>query len=423
MIDPPGGSKGEDGAVMMTTQRKNNRARNGAALVLTLVVIVVLVLVGQGLLALTFKAHERSEDHKDFVLSQCAADAGVERALFLMNERLSGPWSGSDLPAETNQTIAGVDATYSFTVESDGSGGYIVNPSTGVSGDETRTIYAGLGLKSPFEHAILVKETIDLKADTIIDAVNSNVSLNPADVNEDAPIGTSSTVEASITLHSGIVVNGPVFVGPGGDTETVIKDLGGTTGQHYVLGQMPLFPVVVPPSSLVLKDPVDITNDTQVITPTESGEYPYIDMGNSSYLVAQDGDVVIYVTGDILMGQGSELIVKPNSTLTIYFDGDFIAGNSNGINSENKVPYALKFYATSGGYQKVELKAKGDFYGAVYAPNADVLIHNAGDIYGAIVGETFTMMNSGTFYYDAALSDANVGDEGVQFKVTSWREE
>jgi hypothetical protein len=408
---------------MKTKTTQSRRQRTGSALVFTLILIVVLALVGQGLLATSFHASQIAEKREDVVLAQCAADAGVERAIFLMNERLGGTWSDEDLPSEANQPITSVDSTYSFAVISDGGGGYLVEPSVGVSGTATRTIYAGLRIKSPFEQAILVRDTIELKAKTVVDAIDSRVSLSPSDVDETAAVGTISIAADAVSLFSGSTINGSVFVGPGGDIETVIKDLSGSNIPAYVLPKLPLFPVVTPPTGLMVQTPIDVKNATATITPAESGEYSYVDMDNSGILLAEDGDTVMYVTGDVLMGQGSEIIVAPDSTLTIYFDGDFIAGNSAGVNSENKVPAALRFYATGSGRQKVELKAKGDFYGVVYAPNADVLIHNSGDVYGAMVGDTFTMMNSGTFYYDAALKEVDTGSVGTEFKVTSWREE
>ena len=402
----------------------NKRRQAGSVLILTLILVVVLVIVGQGLLGLSVQANRMAAKQEDFVLAQCAADAGVERAVFLMNERLANlPWSDSDLPSETGQAVPGVDSTYSFTVISDGAGGYLISPSIGVSGDVTRTIHAELRIKSPFSHAILVKDTIDLKAGTVVTAIDSRVSLSPGDVDEKAEVGTSSINSDAIALYSGSTINGSLFIGPGGDIDTVIKDLSGGDVPKYVLAQMPLFPVVAPPEGLVAYSPVDVKNATATITPSESGQYAYVDLDNSGILSAESGDTVMYVTGDVLMGQGSEIIVAPDSTLTIYFDGDFIAGNSSGINSENKVPSALRFYATGPGRQKVELKAKGEFYGVVYAPNADVIIHNSGDVYGSMVGETFEMKNSGTFFYDAALKDVDTGGIGVEFKVTNWREE
>ena len=73
--------------------------------------------------------------------------------------------------------------------------------------------------------------------------------------------------------------------------------------------------------------------------------------------------------------------------------------------------------------QIIELKAKNDFYGAVYAPNASISIKAKGDIYGSFVGNDFELKSYGKVHYDKALAEANIDDTSVYFAVNSWREE
>ncbi len=67
-------------------------------------------------------------------------------------------------------------------------------------------------------------------------------------------------------------------------------------------------------------------------------------------------------------------------------------------------------------------KNSTDLYGAIYAPNADVIMNNTADVYGAVVSKSFDMKNSSTFLYDASLRDSSVDDEAVYFKITNWHE-
>jgi len=68
-------------------------------------------------------------------------------------------------------------------------------------------------------------------------------------------------------------------------------------------------------------------------------------------------------------------------------------------------------------------KNSSDFYGVIYAPNAEVIMNNSANLYGAVVAKNFQQMNSGTFNYDASLRDASVNDEAVRFVVTNWHEQ
>jgi hypothetical protein len=68
-------------------------------------------------------------------------------------------------------------------------------------------------------------------------------------------------------------------------------------------------------------------------------------------------------------------------------------------------------------------KNSSDFYGVIYAPNAEIIMDNSANLYGAIVAKDFEQRNSGTFNYDASLRDASVNDEAVRFVVTNWTEQ
>ncbi len=68
------------------------------------------------------------------------------------------------------------------------------------------------------------------------------------------------------------------------------------------------------------------------------------------------------------------------------------------------------------------LKTEPIFYGAIYAPNADVRSHNSVEMYGEIVANSFIQDVSANLHYDASLRDVNINDEGVRFVVKHWCE-
>lgn len=142
-------------------------------------------------------------------------------------------------------------------------------------------------------------------------------------------------------------------------------------------------------------------------------------------LEIEGGDVVLYVTGDIQLGNSCEIVVTNNSTLTIYTDGNIHCRNGSGINTLNPPEEAdtLQIYATGTGSQFFDIKAKSQFTGIIYAPDADVDLYANGDAYGSIVARDFEFKAGGNFYYDEALQKKNtVKDEGVQFAVSRWSE-
>ena len=111
--------------------------------------------------------------------------------------------------------------------------------------------------------------------------------------------------------------------------------------------------------------------------------------------------------------------------MTLYADSDIHCRESSGITveSSSKESEALKLYATGEDTQYFDIKAKSEWVGVVYAPNADVDLYAGGDVYGAIVADNFEFKAGGNYHYDRALKDVSIEDEGVRFVINRWNED
>jgi hypothetical protein len=396
------------------------------------VAILILLAVGVGLLGLGFNGRVYSHRTASDIAARCAADAGLAMALFEMNQKLQvKPFSEGTLPLATNVNLPYSDQVCSYNVTGNLAGGYTIE-STGTSGGATRTVRATIGLQSAFNRAILTKQTLTLKPGTTVDGYNS---ADPLDTDIDVGIGSQSAAGSSVILNNGTTVKGDVFVA--GSLDSAIKDLGATVdGDKYVSAPQPLPRVTAP--ALPDMGAISAVGQTVKITPANSGTYSSIDLLQlaivekkkvidtlPAVLVVEGGDVVLHVTGDIQLGNSCEIVVTENSTLTIYSDGNIHCRNGSGINTENPPEEAdtLQIYATGQPGQFFDIKAKSQFTGIIYAPDADVDLYANGDAYGSIVARDFEFKAGGNFYYDEALQKKNtVNDEGVQFVVTRWSE-
>jgi hypothetical protein len=395
--------------------------RKGYVMTLVLLAIVILLAAGTGLLGLGLHSRIFAIRDASGIAARCAVDAGLTKALFEMNEQLKvRPWEDSTLPQTTDEMLPNCDAIYSYTVTGDVGNGYIIE-SIGKSNRAERRISSSLRLQGPFERALFVEGTMILKAGTLAGGYNS---LDPGAAGKEVQIGTKSTLPDSIILNSGVTVNGDVLIGVGGDVESVIRDLGATTDERYAVSMEVMFPDITVPALPDKGAGISVHGSTFTMGPADSGEYDGINLkraANPGILEIAGGDVVLYVTEDIGLGQDCEIIVREGASLTLYLDGDLDAGNDAGINNENS-PVNFKLYGTGEGEQEINLKARGDFFGAVYAPNADVIINAGGDIYGSFVGSTFELKSGGNFYYDEALRTVSVNDDGVRFVIQHWSE-
>ena len=407
--------------------------RRGSAIPLVMVAMMILLAMGVGLLSLGFNSRIYTMRNASAIEARCAADAGLAMALFEMNEKLKvKPYNEGTLPEAMDVQLPYSDEVCSYTVTGDLASGYVIT-SVGKSGNAERVVSATIGLKSAFDSAILTKNKLKLKSNTIVDGYNS---LDPTDTEFDIDIGSRSNANDSITLNMGVVVKGDIFVAPGADLDMAVKVGGGTVdGDIYTAAQEPLPPVTAP-AGLLDKGAINVKGGTVTITPVDSGSYQEIDLAGGNVKVdgvpsvlpgileVSGGDVVLHMTGDIELDNTCEVIVKEGSSLTIYTDGNINCRNGSSISTENPYEAAttIQIYTTGEDKQFIDFKAKSEFTGVIYAPNADVVIYAKGDAYGSIVADSFDYMAGGNFYFDEALRKATVDDEAVVFVVNRWYE-
>ncbi len=197
-----------------------------------------------------------------------------------------------------------------------------------------------------------------------------------------------------------------------------MKNRSSITGEIFVMATPKSLPVVTAPDYIASKGKISGKNIT--LTTADSGKYTQIDISNKGKLQI-DGDLVLYVTGDVSLDNSAELKVKNGSTLKLYFDSNLDLKNGAEIANDSKIPSSVQLFGT-GTNQKIDLKNSSDLYGVVYAPNADMVVHNKVDIYGSFIVDNFELKNSGDVYYDKALKNVSIGDEAIYFAVTRWEE-
>ena len=141
------------------------------------------------------------------------------------------------------------------------------------------------------------------------------------------------------------------------------------------------------------------------------------EMGNNSE-VTINGHIKMIVTGNVSL---NGVTINAGSSLTIYVDGDFSAGQGNTvINNLNPDSDSLVVYGTqseadvAGGETPQEFKIGGSakMTAAIYAPNAN--------FNGAAVCNKITLNGGVQFHYDEGLEDFFGGDP--TFKIDSWTE-
>ncbi len=387
--------------------------RRGSAIPLVLVAVMILLAMGVGLLDLGMKGRIYSIRTASDIAARCAADAGLTMALFEMNEKLKvKPWNDGSLPEATNENLPYCDAVFSYTVTGNPSTGYTIE-SVGASGITERKVTCILKPQGPFEFAVFADEGAELKNSALVDWFNFDAD------DGNLKVGTNSIASGAFTFRNSATVNGDVVVGVGGNPATVINNNGTITGDTRAMKERNTLPSITVPDWLEsLPSSGTIQNNTTI---TNSAKYSGINLKNSKTLLI-DGDVTIYIIGEIILGNSAEIQIDNNASLILYLGGDFEGKNSSTINNLTQNAKKLQIYSLDS-CENMQFKNSSDFYGVIYAPNAKVIMNNSANLYGAIVAKDFEQKNSSTFNYDASLRDASVNDEAVCFIVTNWHEE
>ena len=386
----------------------------GYILPLALLAVIVLLITGAGLLSLGMNSRLFAIRTTSQLTARCAADAGLTQALFEMNEKLEvKPWDDSTLPAQTETSAPGCDAVFSYEVTAD-SGVYTVQ-STGTYNQARKTVICTLRLQSPFESAVFTTGPITLNNSARVDWYNYDAD------DSVLQIATNKTGDNSITLKNTAVINGDAAVGVGGDPESDIELNGSATieGQTTALAEEYEFqPVLLPEWLSSLPSSGSITGNTTLVS---SAQYSSINLKKNKKITI-DGDVTLYVTGDVVLGNSTELQITETGSLTLYLGGNLEAKTTSSINNETEDPSKLQIHGLDS-CEKIEFKNSSDVYGVVYAPDAEVTMHNSVTLYGAVVSNQLDMKNSSTLMYDASLRDAEADDAYVRFITTNWREQ
>ncbi len=394
---------------------------------------IILAILGIALLQLGFGSRVMSTITTAGISARTAADAGLTHAVYEMNRRFvfGVEWDNSWLPHSSGQmSLDNTDASFSYNIQ-----GPFTDPisgdsyweivSAGTSSRETKTVHARARLINLLEYALIVNESIRLKSDTLIDAYDSAFGYDPAAPSPFFMIGTNSLEsppKGGITLNNGVVIEGDVLVGVGGNPEELIVDHGTTTtGNRYALATPFAFetiPVpITPPSLGILNTPNTKIGELGVTTFVK---YDDIIVPNGGILDLQ-GEVHLHITGDLTLRHAAEMRVLPGSIAQIYLDGDLVGGNSNGINNMTFVPGNLRIFGTSTTAQKWTIQNSGAFYGVYYAPMADIIFKAQADLFGSVSGHSFDLRSSGNMHYDTQLSELPGFDTG--FRIYRWWEE
>jgi len=388
--------------------------RNGSVLPILMIISAVVAALGTGMLTVSYGARMRALRTAQDMAARVAADNGLTIAMRALSAKHNdGTLDPEELPSETDIDIPNFEGTFTYAVRERDSGGYTIT-AVGSFHGARRTVEAAMTCGgSAHEYALFASESLVLNNSALIDSYN--------DKSGDAPlkVGTNATSSAAIVLHNSAYIDGDVVVGAGATATDVVRKNGGKyTGSVSAQSETHQLSAVSIPGYLALSKANQAIDSSRTIS--TSGKYAAINLGNSEKLVIS-GNVELYITGNVTLGNSAEIQVNEGSSLVLYVDGNVDGKNSSRFNNKTRDPRHLRLFGTST-CSSITLRNSGGMYAVVYTPAAGLTLDNSATLWGSATARTCTLKNSAAIHYDASLREFEDGALAGTLKLSSWQE-
>lgn len=424
-------------------------AIRGSALVTALCLVLVLLMFSVAFLFLPWQ--ESVLNHRAYcgAVALSLAEAGVEYTCWAISPTGNiADWSGSPKTrTETGFKTYANEAKGDFTirawptpmipnpiwlVESTGSTEMLIRDSkTSIWRMEpiSRTVKALCVPKifNPFSGAFLADNIVTLGGAITVDSYDTRDGAYGGDnVHRGAPgeadegkgdISTNSTGDPAVNLGNNITVYGDIQTGEGGVVTPLDFEPVGEISHDF---NMELPYNTAPTGLSYAVQPGDgVLSVKKGVVEYAPGNYKFTKLSVKGTLNI-NGPAVVWVTGvsGTAIEETGSGVIHCVGKVDFYVDANIsLAGN--GITNSSGLPIDMAIYGSEG-CTDIYCGGANAFYGAVYAPNADVKLAGSEDKYGAFVGKTITVQGGTDYHYDEALGELDL--HGGQYMLRYWQE-
>jgi hypothetical protein len=411
------------------------RRRRGFILIYSLIGTLVLFVLVVPLLLRLSEHYRLAEKHFLGLAALNLAEAGVERAIWELNQGEIIAWEGdlfarrltlTDVKAEDGDAVGDVDIVV-FNPASDNP---VVETTGRVPWYGGQTVARSLrvvlkhGFRSHFEFSLFGDGGVDFHGDAFTDSYDSQEGpYDPLYPHDRGDVGTNGGEGRDILLANNAKIYGDCVAGFESDPNVVIavENNALITGTRSALAEPKPMPALPPP---LLADRGDfaVPGDYSEALITESGQYSSLTLQPNSKLTIS-GRVTLYIDGDFTMASNSILEIAPGSEVEIIMGGGVFRQFSNTqINNLTCDPRCLAILGTAD-FRQMIWRANSAFYGVVYVPEADIDYAANADFFGSIVGNEVRISSNAEIHYDESLGKwEKYGTWLATYVVKSWQE-
>ncbi|MSR63585.1 MAG: hypothetical protein EXS08_14200 [Planctomycetes bacterium] len=379
----------------MRTRQHAAPGRAGAALILSVMAVMVVSILAAGFLQLSLSVTRRLSSSADAAQALNLAEAGLAEAYTGLGMAKSGNVGTPEQPAFFGGGLFWVEATThaSGVVELECTAMYGTGRATlGMVCEPVAIGVASLGF--------FTLEDLRLNPDVRLDSYDSAQGSYADQIN--TPLNNQGVIGSNgdVSIGSNNKIFGDAIFGPTGkvDVGSGAVVTGGTSARPE-LEELP--PVEVPDVAMKSVAVKYTGGSPMIVAPGEAG-YSSLSIGKNSKLVLKGP--LTFVVGTFLLGTGAELTFDTSDgPVQMYVTDSLDLSTSSIVSTSTQVTSDSIIMVSAPAGKTVSFGAKSQFYGFIYAPEAEIHMSAQYELYGGLVCKELQLAAQGKLHYDLSL--------------------
>ena len=378
--------------------QQNQVHRHGIAMVLVMVCVAGAVILGLAFITSSSTTSSSTETAESYFRARHVSESGLDMVLTYTDA--NPMWRGLKATGNwvSNYPVDG--GTYSADAQ------FTTNPRdplyltvTGSYGSAQHRVEATLDTVGHVWGAA-VKETIVVKNQSDINSFNSAIGpYSLTNSSSDAAVTTNATFAGAVKLESFGYIKGDVWIGAGGNPDTVVSQALTATVSGTVddLPANMIFPEPppMPTNTGSNRGVVTLTSGTTKINSNRQYDSLTLD---SSAIIEVTGDVIVRVNNGFTAQGFSRIDILPGAKLTLYVGklisfGDFTQVNHTGDTKR------MVIHGLGTGYNHM-IQNQVHVCAAIIAPHSTLTVRDRANFYGVFVGKSLNVTDYGYMHVD-----------------------
>lgn len=414
---------------MIVRTRSTSERRRGSALIVTAVMVAGLGTLSLALLSSVGSSHRLDRQVREETASRYIAEAGLSEAYY---DLLVG---GTGALGQAQQRVEYAGGEY-WVEREDLGGGRISLVATAVEGKAASRVQLVLeeDTRSFWSYGAFGDEGLSLSSNAHVDSYDSRLGTwadqAVSGSGSDAYALTNGDVGSNqdVGLDQNATVVGDAVPGPGG-TATLLGKAEVTGSTSPAKSKMSMPEIDLP--AVASAGPLDVGTNTSLVIP--SGDHAFDDfrLGTGSKVLVEGPARVVFQRAEL--DKNSQLWVDPtDGPVEFYVIDDFVMSSNTLFAATDYSPGNVALYLLSDNVvnpdanvdlDEVDFESNAEFYGTIYAPNAQVEINSNFALFGSLVARKVLLDSWSRVHFDEALLAADDDDDGPpDYGLLAWQE-